>query len=435
MERKNWETANHISDAREMRPLISSSIEQLRRQGSEIDGKLVACFRRMDIRKRSKFFFEVEREARKKWQEGEGETSFILYCRARKVQDLILESMDERFEQSLEGCWFFETAKRMASDFNQVSESLETQFEIQELEREFSGEEDAFLPKMREICAQANLRLMAQDEPVSAEPQGKEKCLTNESVPKPNSRIRLEEGKKGPKSSENSQLRTIASECLGRDESVKERKGKAKPSKKPPDKLSKKVQFPKALTRPGFPLGKENGKGWRHEEGKGERGHRRWERSKWNRERGRNEWKEAWEVGFKEKRGAFEPLRKRDSSKNDWPAPNENESIEFVGLERKNSRSFSWMKRRTKTDSFEKASEHGKLSHAAKDTAKPIPLEIGSILEFFIRSRLHLAHRRKSQVLGTRPLRSEPLGDERKAGTPFLIVWGCWIYVDVTSFI
>uniref|UniRef100_A0A183CM84 M20 family peptidase n=1 Tax=Globodera pallida TaxID=36090 RepID=A0A183CM84_GLOPA len=53
----------------------------------------------------------------------------------------------------------------MASDFNQVSEWLETQFEVREWESEFSGEEDAFLPKMREICAQANLRLMAQDEP------------------------------------------------------------------------------------------------------------------------------------------------------------------------------------------------------------------------------------------------------------------------------
>ncbi|KAI3416316.1 hypothetical protein GPALN_005854 [Globodera pallida] len=168
MERKNWETANHIRDGGKMRPLISSSIEQLRRQGREIDGALVACFRRMDIRKRSKFFFEVEREARKKWQEGEGETSFILYCRARKVQDLVVEAMDELFEQSLEGYWFFETAKRMASDFNQVSESLETQFEIREWESEFNGEEEAPLPKMREICARANLRMMAQDEPVSA---------------------------------------------------------------------------------------------------------------------------------------------------------------------------------------------------------------------------------------------------------------------------
>uniref|UniRef100_A0A183BHC7 Nucleotide pyrophosphohydrolase n=1 Tax=Globodera pallida TaxID=36090 RepID=A0A183BHC7_GLOPA len=73
--------------------------------------------------------------------------------------------MDERFEQSLEGCWFFETAKRMASDFNQVSECLETQFEVREWESEFSGEEDAPLPKMREICSRANLHLMAQDEP------------------------------------------------------------------------------------------------------------------------------------------------------------------------------------------------------------------------------------------------------------------------------
>uniref|UniRef100_A0A183C013 RGS domain-containing protein n=1 Tax=Globodera pallida TaxID=36090 RepID=A0A183C013_GLOPA len=148
-----------------MRPLISASFEELRRQGSEIDGGLVACFRRMDIRKRSKFFFEVEREARKKWQEGEGEASFILYCRARRVQDLVLEAMDEFFEQSLEGCWFFETSERMASDFNQVSECLETQFEVRELERELSSKEDAFLPKMREICSRANLRMMAQDEP------------------------------------------------------------------------------------------------------------------------------------------------------------------------------------------------------------------------------------------------------------------------------
>uniref|UniRef100_A0A183CCL8 HD_domain domain-containing protein n=1 Tax=Globodera pallida TaxID=36090 RepID=A0A183CCL8_GLOPA len=81
-----------------------------------------------------------------------------------KVQDLVLEAMDELFEQSLEGCWFFETAKRMASDFNQ-SECLETQFEVREWESEFNGEEDTTLPKMREICAQANLRRMAQDEP------------------------------------------------------------------------------------------------------------------------------------------------------------------------------------------------------------------------------------------------------------------------------
>uniref|UniRef100_A0A183BMV8 Uncharacterized protein n=1 Tax=Globodera pallida TaxID=36090 RepID=A0A183BMV8_GLOPA len=125
-----------------MRPLISSSFEELRRRGSEIDGALVAYFRRMDIRKRSKFFFEVEREARKKWQEGEGEASFILYCRAMKVRELVLESMDE--------------------------EILETQFEIREWEREFNGEEDASLPKMREICSRANLQLMAQDEPIAA---------------------------------------------------------------------------------------------------------------------------------------------------------------------------------------------------------------------------------------------------------------------------
>uniref|UniRef100_A0A183BN06 Ig-like domain-containing protein n=1 Tax=Globodera pallida TaxID=36090 RepID=A0A183BN06_GLOPA len=262
----------------------------------------------------------------------------------------------------------------MASDFNQVSESLETQFEIQGSEREFSGEEDASLPEMREICSRANLQMMAQDELMSGEPQRNEKRLTNESVPNSNCQIRVEESKKVLKSSENLQLRTIASECLGRDESVKERKGKTKPSKKPPDKLSKKVQFPKSPIRSEFPLGKENGKVWGHEEGM-----------------------------------------------------SENESIEFVGLKRENSRSFSWMKRRAKPDSLENesASEHGKLPHVAERTAEPIPLEIGSILEFGIRSRLHCARRRKSQVLWTPPLRSEPLGDERKAGTPFLIVWGC----------
>uniref|UniRef100_A0A183BN05 ANK_REP_REGION domain-containing protein n=1 Tax=Globodera pallida TaxID=36090 RepID=A0A183BN05_GLOPA len=200
----------------------------------------------------------------------------------------------------------------MASDFNQVSESLETQFEIQGSEREFSGEEDASLPEMREICSRANLQMMAQDELMSGEPQRNEKRLTNESVPNSNCQIRVEESKKVLKSSENLQLRTIASECLGRDESVKERKGKTKPSKKPPDKLSKKVQFPKSPIRSEFPLGKENGKVWGHEEGM-----------------------------------------------------SENESIEFVGLKRENSRSFSWMKRRAKPDSLENesASEHGKLPH------------------------------------------------------------------------